>query len=84
MKEFTITCTGLATADELYSLLGKTLDFPDGYSHDPDALYDCLVGISQETRVTIYGLDTLAFAEEFQAAFQNAETDNFWLTINLM
>lgn len=84
MKEYTITCTGLASAEELYALLERTLDFPDSYSYDPDALYDCLVAISQETRITIYGLDTLAFAEEFNSIFQNAESDNFWLTINLM
>lgn len=83
MKEITINCAGLTQPAELYALLSKTLEFPEPCGQSPDALYESLVALSQETRVTIFGLDTLEFGEEFRSTLLDAEADNFWLNISI-
>ena len=83
MNEYTINCAGLSTPDELPTLLAKHLELPGDYAQNLDALYECLCQISHETRITIFGLDALDFAEEFRTTLQNAESDNFWLSISI-
>lgn len=83
MKEITINCAGLTQASELYALLSKQLDFPNPCGNTPDALYECLTAINQETHVTIFGLADLAFGEIFRSTLMDAEADNFWLNISI-
>lgn len=83
MKEITINCAGLTQPAELYALISKTLEFPHPCEHSLDALYECLTAISHETHVTIFGLETLEFCEEFRSTLLDAEADNFWLTISI-
>lgn len=84
MKEITINCVGLADEAALHALLAKSLGFEAHYGHNLDALYDCLTEIGQETHVTIFGLDTLEFADSFRQTLLDAEADNFWLQISFM
>lgn len=81
MKKITIDCTGLSNGAELHDLLAKNLDFPGYYGKNLDALYDCMTEISEETLITVLGLDTLDFAEGFRNTLLDAERDNFWLHI---
>lgn len=83
MKEITINCAGITQASELYALLAKHLNFPNISDNTPDTLYECLTAISQETHVTIFGLDDLAFGEIFRNTLMDAEADNFWLNISI-
>lgn len=83
MKEITINCADVADEAALYALLAKALHLPDAGDLHADALYDQLTEISQETHITVFGLDALDFAEEFRNTLQNAESDNFWLNISI-
>lgn len=83
MKEITINCADAADEAALYALLAKSLDFPDPNPDHLDEIYDHLTEISQETHLTIFGLDSLTFGENFRSTLLNAETDNFWLNISI-
>lgn len=83
MKEYSIDCSGIQDEAALHALLAEQLEFHSRYDYSFDALYDCLTAISQETRITIFGLDELSFSDRFRATLQDAETDNFWLSISL-
>ena len=83
MKEITINCADAADEAALYALLAKALHLPDADGLRADDLYDRLTGLSQETHITVFGLDALDFAEEFRNTLQNAESDNFWLNISI-
>lgn len=83
MKEYSIDCSGIQDEAALHTLLAEQLEFSPHYNHSFDALYDCLTAISQETRITVYGLGELSFSDRFRATLQDAETDNFWLSISL-
>ena len=83
MKEITINCVGLASPEELCALLSENLNCPKPREATPDALYESLTAISQETHVTIFGLDELEFGEAFHNTLQDAEADNFWLNISI-
>lgn len=84
MREITIDCTGIPNGAALHSLLAKSLDFPSYYGKNLDALYDCLTDISQQTQITICGLDTLDFAEGFRDTLLDAEANCFWLHISFV
>lgn len=83
MKEITINCAGIAQPSELFALLSKHLELDGSKIDSLDALYENLITISQETHVTVFGLDTLEFAEGFRNTLMDAETDNFWLNISI-
>ncbi len=83
MKEITINCAGLTDPAEFCALLARHLDLPESSDSSPDTLYDSLTTISQETHVTIFGLDTLEFGEKFRSTLMDAEADNFWLNISI-
>lgn len=83
MKEITINCAGIAQPSELLALLSKHLELDGSNVDSLDALYESLIAISQETHVTVFGLDTLEFAEGFRNTLTEAETDNFWLNISI-
>lgn len=81
MKEISINCTGLSSESELFALLAQTLGFAQP-TH-LDALYDCLTALSQETHITIFGLDDLPGSDAIRSMLENAEADNFWLNISM-
>lgn len=83
MKEISINCAGLADEAALYALLAKSLGLDDHGEHSLDMLYEGLIAISQETHVTVFGLNELAFGESFRNTLLDAETDNFWLSISI-
>ena len=83
MKEITINCAGITQPAELYALLSKNLELGDPHMDSLDLLYEQLTAISQETHVTVFGLDTLEFADGFRNTLMDAETDNFWLNISI-
>lgn len=83
MKEITINCAGFTNPVELCALLAKHLNIPEPPESSPEALYDGLTAISQETHVTVFGLDSLEFGEEFRNTLLDAEADNFWLNISI-
>ena len=83
MKEITINCAGLTDPAELCALLARQLNIPEPPESSSESLYDALTAISQETHVTVFGLDTLDFGEAFRTTLMDAEADNFWLNISI-
>ena len=83
MKEISINCAGLTDEAGLFALFARSLDFTGYTGNGLDALYDCLTAINQETHVTIFGLEELAFGQDLRNILLDAETDNFWLNISM-
>lgn len=46
--------------EALHDTLAETLDFPDWYGRNLDALHDCLTDITEETVIRIQNESTLA------------------------
>lgn len=83
MREISINCAGLTDEASLYALLAKSLGFTGYSGNGPEALYDSLTAIDQETHLTIFGLEELPFCESIRNTLLDAEADNFWLNISL-
>ena len=79
--EITMDCGGVATKQELHELIAESLDFPDWYGHNLDALMDCLTDLD-ETTVTLTGCSRVGFdAQDFWDTFEDAERENPCLTV---
>lgn len=83
MKEISINCAGLTDEAAVYALVARNFGLEDHGENSLDALYDCLIAISQETHVTIFGLNNPEFGEGLRNILQDAEADNFWLSISI-
>lgn len=76
MKQFYIDCTGLGK-EELHRALAETLDFPDCYGMNLDALYDELTSISQETLLVLCNFDAAEpSCKGFKRVLKDAENEN--------
>ena len=76
MKQFYIDCTGLGK-EELHRALAETLDFPDCYGMNLDALYDELTSISQETLLVLCNFNAAEPAcKGFKRVLKDAENEN--------
>ena len=76
MKEFYIDCTGLSKED-LHRALAETLDFPDWYGKNLDALYDQLTAISQETLLVLCNFNAAdPSCKGFKRVLKDAEKEN--------
>ena len=49
--EYRIDCAAIGTRPQLHEALARTLDFPEWYGHNLDALYDCLSEASGKVRL---------------------------------
>ena len=55
MKEMTMDVSAVADRAEFHALLKETLEFPQWYGENLDALYDCLTDLSGDVAVTFTG-----------------------------
>ena len=77
MKEITIDCLGIDSAQSLHSVLAEKLEFPQWYGTNLDALYDLLTAISEDTRLILNHFDTLgSFRRGFRMVLNDAEDEN--------
>ena len=53
MREITLDETRFETVAEMHDFLAKSLDFPADYAADLDALYECLVALSEPTYIIL-------------------------------
>ena len=84
MKEITIDCVGIETAQCLHKKLKEALGFPEFYGHNLDALHDCLTEISEDTKLTLEHFDSLGrFAAGFRLVLNDAEEENSHLFVYL-
>lgn len=49
----------IKTRDMLHDILSKTLDLPQWYGRNLDALYDCLTDMGEETELQFWNVDAL-------------------------
>ena len=82
MKEFYIDCTGLGKED-LHRVLAETLDFPEWYGNNLDALHDALTEIGEDVRLTLVHFDDMKnCCRGFLRVFTDAVEENLHLTVN--
>ena len=76
MKQIAIDCTGLGKED-LHRALAESLDFPEWYGNNLDALYDQLTSISQGTLVVLCNFDAAdASCKGFKRVLADAASEN--------
>ena len=81
MKTVIIDGKNLTTRKETHSYLKKTMNFPDYYGNNLDALYDCLTDISEKTEIHIINIDSVKkrlgnFGKDLINVFTDASEDN--------
>jgi ribonuclease inhibitor len=69
----------------LHQTLAASLDFPDWYGNNLDALYDCLTDIREETKIMIQNSANLEtnlgrYANSLYRVLNNVSKDNPFLT----
>ena len=81
MREITLDCTKITDKAELHKVIADTLEFPDWYGNNLDALYDCLTGISDDICIIVEGLEAMMeklgnYASSFRKVMLHAADDN--------
>ena len=72
-----IDCTGVENAQQMHILLAKSLEFPDYYGHNLDALFDCLTDIRRPTTIRLAGFSRLGdWKQGFINVFENCSLEN--------
>jgi ribonuclease inhibitor len=59
MKTCILDGNQITDKKQLHSILTTSLDFPDWYGENLDALYDCLTDVHEETEIIIKNSDSL-------------------------
>ena len=79
MNEYILDFSNITTKEDLHEYIAETLDFPDYYGKNLDALYDCVTDLSQ-CSITITGIDALyelgQYGMRIIKVFQDAAEDN--------
>lgn len=86
MKEIIFDFTQMQTRQAAHAYIKKTLQFPDYYGENLDALYDCLGEISEATTLWIPRslIDSLGeYGQTMLTVFEEAAAHNEKLTIKL-
>lgn len=79
----TVDCSSITSAKELHRVLARSLDFPEWYGHNLDALYDCLTELPQDTWLFLSHWDAKApWAAGFEAVLLDACRDCPELHVN--
>lgn len=75
--EYTIDLSKICSAKVIHNILAQTLDFPDWYGHNLDALYDCLTELPEPIHLVLKNWDAAAdFAPGFESVFTDAQDFN--------
>ena len=67
--------------DMLHNTLSESLDFPEWYGRNLDALYDCLTDVRDEVEIQLWNMDSLEknlgnYAKVFVKVIHAAAGDN--------
>lgn len=80
--EFTIDCASIGGPREFHAVLADTLNFPEWYGSNLDALHDCLTALTRDTRLLFHNWDAVAgFAPGFRRVLTDAARENPKLTV---
>ena len=81
MKQSAIDCTGL-TKEDLHRALAESLDFPEWYGNNLDALYDALTEINEDVQLTLVHFEDMKNCRRgFLRVFTDAVEENLHLTV---
>ena len=88
MKEFTLDCREINDKTELHKALAEGLSLPDWYGNNLDAMYDCLTGVCEETRIVLRGFAALeeslgSYARSVRRVLLKADADNDYLYVSV-
>jgi len=86
MKDVTIDCRGFVPRSDLHKAFADALAFPDHYRNNLDALHDCLMEISEKTRICLIHWDDAAatlgsYARSAKRAILDAAIQNTNLSV---
>ncbi len=78
-KDYTIDCAYLTDRKAAHEYIARTLEFPDYYGNNLDALFDCLTEMG-ECSIVFTNLDELEMLGDYSGAllavFEEAEQAN--------
>lgn len=75
MMEYCIDFSNVASARTFHEILAHTMEFPEWYGHNLDALYDCLT--ETEGRLVLRNWNDAAdFSAGFREVFLDAQEEN--------
>ena len=81
MKQITIDCRDLSKED-LHRALAESLNFPDWYGNNLDALYDTLTTIGEDTHLSLIHFEDMKSCRRgFLRVFTDAAEDNPCISI---
>lgn len=84
MKQLTLDGNMLADASKLHDYLKDSLDFPEYYGKNLDALYDCLTDLDDvEVTITIPEEDGAIFQKVLRV-FKAAQRENETLKLHIL
>ena len=85
MKKVLLYTGGINTKDELHDLLKESLDLPDYYGRNLDALHDCLTDIGEDTVIGLFesGKQQLidSYVDLLKRVLRDAEEENPHLAV---
>ena len=83
-REYIIDCEEMTDRASAHEYIAKTLEFPDDYDGNLDALFDCLMDMDEST-ILLTNLDALEMLGDYSGAllavFEEAEQINDDLTL---
>ena len=79
----------IANQEELHKQMEQTLDFPEWYGGNLDALYDCLTELMQEVDICIQNPDALRqnlgdYAGKVLTVLQDAANANINISVTIL
>ncbi len=78
-REFELDCAQMTDRESAHEYIAKTLEFPDYYGKNLDALFDCLTDMG-ECSIVFTNLDALEMLGDYSGAllavFEEAEQVN--------
>lgn len=75
--EYRINVSQIRSAGEFHRVLDQTLNLPDWYGHNLDALFDCLTEPEGPVRLILENWnDHTDFSDGFRSVFEDAQSEN--------
>ena len=83
--KYHVDCLAVADAVAMHSVLAQTLNFPDWYGHNLDALFDCLTELEAPVHLVLHNWDADApYAQGFACVFADAQGENPDFTVEFL
>lgn len=89
MREILLDGGAVTSRAELHDLLSRSLDLPEWYGRNLDALYDCLTDLVNETQIFLLGMDPMRdvlgpYADSLLQVLHDAAAENKNLSLTVL